>query len=98
MASRKNEWKITKISNSARKNIEALDSNSKKALIENFGALQNNPFQKNIKKVEGKKDIYRGRIGDVRYYYRLLNKPKEIEILLVRSRGRIKKRTIQRLI
>jgi mRNA-degrading endonuclease RelE of RelBE toxin-antitoxin system len=97
VASKKGEWKITKISNSARKNIEALESNLQKALIKDFDALQNNPFQKKIKKVEGKKNIYRGRIGEIRYYYRLLNESKEIEILLVQSRGRIKKRTIQRL-
>lgn len=98
MASRKSEWKINKISNSARKNIESLDSNSQKALIKKLDELQNNPFHKDIKKVEGKKNIYRGRIGEIRYYYRLLHESREIEVLLVQLRGRIKKKTIQRLI
>lgn len=98
MASRRNEWKITKISNSARKNIETLDSNSKKALIKNLDMLLRNPYQRDIKKVEGKKNIYRGRIGDVRYYFRVFLESKEIEILLVQARSRIKKKTIQRLI
>ena len=44
MASKKSEWKITKISNSAWKNIEALDSNSQKVLIKNLDALQNDPL------------------------------------------------------
>lgn len=97
MASRKSEWKITKVSNSARKNIEVLNSNPQKALIKKFNALQSNPFQKNIKKVEGKKNIYRGRIGGVRYYFRIISETKSIEILMVESRGQIKKKAIQRL-
>ena len=97
MTSRRNEWKITKVSNSARKNIEVLDSNSQKALIKNLDALQNNPFQKNVKKVEGKKNIYRGRMGGVRYYFRIISETKSIEILMVESRGQIKRKAIQRL-
>lgn len=97
MTSRRNEWKITKVSNSARKNIEVLDSNSQKALIKNLDALQNNPFQKNVKKVEGKKNIYRGRMGSVRYYFRIISETKSIEILMVESRGQIKRKVIQRL-
>jgi len=49
VASRKSEWRITKISNSARKHFKALDSNSQMALINHFDRLQNNPFQKDIK-------------------------------------------------
>ena len=97
MTSRRNEWKITKVSNSARKNIKILDSNSQKALIKNLDALQNNPFQKNVKKVEGKKNIYRGRMGGVRYYFRIISETKSIEILMVESRGQIKRKAIQRL-
>lgn len=97
MASKRSEWKITKISNSAKKNIDALDSNSRKALIKNLDALQNNPYQKNIKKVEGKKNIYRGRMGDVRYYFRMISVTKSIEILMVDFRGQIKRKSIQRL-
>lgn len=97
MASKKSEWKITKISNSARKNIEALDSNLQKALIDHLDRLQNDPFQKDIKKVEGKKNIYRGRIGDIRYYFRISSEEKSIEILMVDSRGQIKRKSIQRL-
>jgi len=97
VTSRRNEWKITKVSNSARKNIEVLDSNSQKALIKNLDALQNNPFQKNVKKVEGKKNIYRGRMGGVRYYFRIISETKSIEILMVESRGQIKRKAIQRL-
>ena len=97
MVSKKSEWKITKISNSARKNIEALDSNSQKSLIKKLDALQNNPFQQDIKKVEGKKNIYRGRMGDIRFYFRMIWETKSIEILMADSRGQIKKKSIQRL-
>jgi mRNA-degrading endonuclease RelE of RelBE toxin-antitoxin system len=94
---RRNEWKITKVSNSARKNIEALDSNSQKALIKNLDELQNNPFQKDVKKVEGKKNIYRGRKGNMRYYFRINSEAKSIEILMVNFRGQIKRKSIQKM-
>jgi mRNA-degrading endonuclease RelE of RelBE toxin-antitoxin system len=94
---RTNKWKIAKVSNSAKKNIEALDSASQKALIKNLDSLQNNPLQKNIKKIEGKKNIYRGQMGKVRYYFRIISEEKSIEILMVDSRGQIKKKSIQRL-
>jgi mRNA-degrading endonuclease RelE of RelBE toxin-antitoxin system len=98
VASKRNEWKINKISNSARKNIEALESETQTALVKHLDILQKNPFQGDIKKVEGKKNIYRGRIGNIRYYFRLLLESRKIEILFVKTRSRIKKKTIQRLI
>ena len=97
MASRKSRWKITKISNSAKKNINALDPDSQKILINHFEKLQNNPFHKNVKKVEGKKRIYRGRMGGVRYYFRVIQKNNSIEILMVNFRGQIKQKSIQRI-
>jgi len=97
VASRKSEWKIAKISNSARKSIEALDSNSQKVLLNHFEKLQDNPFNKDIQKVEGKKYIYRGRMGNIRYYFRIISETKSIEILIVDSRGQIKRKSIQRL-
>ncbi|MFH2043250.1 MAG: hypothetical protein ABIJ35_12095 [Acidobacteriota bacterium] len=97
MTSKKSEWKITKIANSARKNIDTLDIEKQKILLTHFYSLQNNPFHKNIKKVEGKKNIYRGRMGDVRYYFRIISETKSIEILMVNFRGQIKKKIIQRL-
>lgn len=94
---RRNKWKINKVSISAKKNIKALDSASQKALIKSLDALQNNPFQKNIKKVEGKKNVYRGRLGKIRYYSRIVSEAKSIEILTVDFRGQIKRKSIQRL-
>ena len=97
MASRRSEWKISKISHSAEKNIKALEPNAQRSLINHFERLQDNPFHKGIKKVEGKKNIFRGRIGNVRYYFRIIPETKSIEILMVDSRGQIKRKTIQRL-
>ncbi len=94
---RRNKWKITKVSNTAKKNIKALDSASQKALIKSLDALQNNPFQKNIKKIEGKKNVYRGRMGGIRYYFRIISEAKSIEILMVNFRGQIKSKSIQRM-
>ena len=94
---RRNKWKITKVSNSTTKNIESLDSASQKALIKSLDALQNNPFQKDIKKIKGKKNVYRGRMGKVRYYFRIISKEKSIEILMVNFRGQMKRKSIQRM-
>jgi len=94
---RRDKWKITKVSNSAKKNIKALDSASQKALIKNLDALQNKPFQKDIKKIEGKKNVYRGRVGKVRHYFRIISEVKSIEILMVNFRGQVKRKSIQRM-
>jgi len=97
VASKTRKWHITKIANSARKNIENLELKSQKEIIRQFEALQYNLFRRDIKKVTGKKNIYRGRIGDIRYYFRLFFKSKSIEILLLETRSHVKKKTIQRL-
>ncbi|MFQ6084456.1 MAG: type II toxin-antitoxin system RelE/ParE family toxin [Candidatus Aminicenantia bacterium] len=97
MGSKQKKWRITKIANRARKNIEALEIKFREEVIEKFEHLQDNPFKNDIKKVEGKKNIYRGRIGDYRYYFRTSPQSRSIEILAFEHRGRVKKKTIKRL-
>jgi mRNA-degrading endonuclease RelE of RelBE toxin-antitoxin system len=60
-------------------------------------ALELNPYGCEIKKIAGKTNIYRGRIGKYRYYFRLISSLKSIEILLFETRGKIKQKNIQRM-
>lgn len=92
---RKN-WVISDIAKSAQKSIENLDVKFQEKIIKRFECLERNPFLGDIEKVEGKKDIYRGRIGDYRFYFKLIPQSRQIHILLFESRGRIKNKTIQR--
>lgn len=88
---------IRKISNSARKNIEDLDYEDQQKIIARLESLQENPFKGEVKKVKGKENIFREKIDDNRLYFRIIPESKTIDILLYDYRGRIKKKTIQRL-
>ena len=74
-----------------------LTPNSRKKVLRQLEALEKNPMQSGIKKIEGKKNIYRGRIGDFRYYFRLFPKSRSIEVLLFDIRGSIKQKKIRKL-
>jgi mRNA-degrading endonuclease RelE of RelBE toxin-antitoxin system len=74
-----------------------LRPDSQKEVLLQLEALEKNPLQGGIKKIEGKKNIFRGRSGDFRYYFRLLPKSNSIEVLLFDIRGSIKQKKIQKL-
>jgi len=93
---RRKRWVVSKIAKSAKRNVDNLEFEFKEQVIKRFERLQENPFEDDIKKAKGKKNIYRGRIGDYRYYYRIFPESKSIEILVFDHRGNIKKKTIQR--
>jgi mRNA-degrading endonuclease RelE of RelBE toxin-antitoxin system len=97
MTSKKEKWAISKISNSARKNIENLDIETQEKIISQLDRLIENPWKGDIKKVQGKKNIYREKIDEYRFYFRIFPESKTIEIILFDYRGRIKRKTIQRL-
>lgn len=97
MASKGKRWIISKIANSASRKIESFDFELRNKVIKKLEFLQENPFENDIKKISGKKNIYRGRIGEYRYYFRTFPESKSIEILLFEHRSNIKKRIIQRL-
>ena len=90
-------WRITKIANTAKKTIKEQRPELQQTIIQRFEALQENPFASDVKKIVGKQDIYRGRIGHLRYYFRLDFRTRTIEILFVKFRGKIKQKTIERL-
>ena len=97
MTSKRKRWVVSKIAKSAKRNIDNLEFEFKEKVIKRLERLQDNPFEGDIKKVKGKKNIYRGRIGDYRYYFRIFLESKSIEIVVFDHRSNIKKKTIQRL-
>jgi mRNA-degrading endonuclease RelE of RelBE toxin-antitoxin system len=97
VTSKGKKWRIAKIANSARKNILDLEPESQKVVLRQLKALELNPYGCDIKKISGKTNIYRGRIGNYRYYFRLISSLKTIEILLFETRGSIKQKNIQRM-
>jgi mRNA-degrading endonuclease RelE of RelBE toxin-antitoxin system len=97
VTSPKKKWTVSKIANSVRKEIENLDLKLKEEIIKNFECLEYNPFLGDVKKVKGKKNIYRKRIGEYRFYFRTIPQLNNIHILLFKYRGKIKAKTIQRL-
>jgi mRNA-degrading endonuclease RelE of RelBE toxin-antitoxin system len=90
-------WTITRIARTAAAKIESLDPELQEKVLLRLDELQANPYQGDVKKIQGKFNIYRLRIGEFRLYFRLLPESSSIEILLFESRGAIKKKTIQRL-
>ena len=97
MTSQKKKWTVNKISNSVRKEIGTLDLKLQEEAIKNLECLEYNPFLGDVKKIKGKKNIYRKRIGEYRFYFRTIPQSNNIHILLFKYRGKIKAKTIQRL-
>jgi mRNA-degrading endonuclease RelE of RelBE toxin-antitoxin system len=97
VTSKGKKWRITKIANSARKNILHLEPESQKVVLHQLEALELNPYGCDVKKIAGKKNVFRVRIGNYRLYFRLIKSTKFIEILMFDARGRIKQKNIQRL-
>lgn len=95
---RRKRWIVSKIAKSAKRNIDNLEFELKERVIKRFERLQDNPFEGDIKKARARKNIYRGRIGDYRYYFRIFPESKSIEIVVFDHRSNIKKKTIERLI
>jgi len=96
MTSKRERWTIDKIANRASKNISSLDLKLHEEVIRKLSDLENNPFD-NVRKAEGKRNIYRGRIGDYRFYFRVDFQLKLIDIVLFDHKSNIKRKTIQRL-
>lgn len=57
MALKRKEWLISKIANSARKSIEALDIKTQEKILTRLDCLQLNPFSGDVRKVHGKKNF-----------------------------------------
>ncbi len=59
--------------------------------------MEFNPSQGDVKKIQGKEDIYRLRLRDYRVYFRLWPQTRSIDILLIDIRSGIKDKTVGRL-
>lgn len=90
-------WRISKIANEARRAIEALDLEIHESIMAELEGLQRSPFSGSVKKIKGKKDIFRLRFGSFRIYFRIVFSSRCLEILLFDQRGAIKKKTLERL-
>jgi len=90
-------WRISKIANEARRAIESLDLDTQERILTELEGLQANPFLGDVKRIKGKKDIYRLRSGRFRIYFRIILLSRSIEILLFDQRSAIKDKDIQRL-
>ena len=93
----KKKWTVRKIARTAAAKIESLDRRLQEKILLLIDELQTNPYRGDVKKIQGKFDIYRLRIGEYRLYFRLIPGSRTIEILLFESRSAIIKKTIQRL-
>jgi mRNA-degrading endonuclease RelE of RelBE toxin-antitoxin system len=90
-------WRISKIANEARRAIESLDLDAQERILAELEGLQANPFLGDVKRIKGKKDIFRLRSGRFRVYFRIIAASRLIEILLFDQRGAIKNKNLQRL-
>jgi len=66
-------------------------------ILTELEVLQADPFWGDVKRIKGKKDIYRLRSGRFRIYFRIIPSSHLIEILLFDQRGAIKDKNVQRL-
>jgi mRNA interferase RelE/StbE len=90
-------WRISKIANVVKRAIESLDLDLQGRILAELENLQANPYSGDIKRVKGKENIFRLRLGSFRVYYRIITSAHSIEILLFDQRGAIKKKNLQRL-
>ena len=97
MTSQKKSWRIRGIANSAKKYIQKQDLKTQEALLIKIECLEYDPFFGDIRKVEGKEDIFRLRADDHRIFYRVFHEDKTMDILLIDKKSGIKRKTIQRL-
>jgi mRNA-degrading endonuclease RelE of RelBE toxin-antitoxin system len=97
VTSKDKKWRITKIANSAKKSILVLGEEIQKDVLYRLEALEINPYGSDVKKIAGKKNVFRIRIGNYRLYFRLITLTKSIEILMFDTRGSIKQKNIQKM-
>ena len=79
------EYSIT-FARSARRELEALDSNIILRILSKIETLAVHPRPHGSKKLSGEKHLWRIRIGDYRVIYSVLDKERRIDITAVRHR------------
>lgn len=66
--------------------LEALDKEVARRILEKLRELEENPFPKGVLKLQGLKDSYRIRVGDYRILYTILYKEKIILVFRIEHR------------
>ena len=72
---------------SARKELEALEANDVKRIMERIEALAGEPRPRGCHKLKGEKHLWRIRIGNYRAIYSVSDETRSIEITGVRHRS-----------
>ncbi len=83
------------ISNRARKSLKRVPQHYTRRVILAFEVLRQNPApvpQYDVKKLRGLKDIFRIRIGDIRFEYHVDWEHKQVAVLAVEFRARAYRR------
>jgi mRNA interferase RelE/StbE len=75
------------LARSARKELEALEADIVSRIIRDIEALGKNPRPKGCKKLKGKKNLWRIRIGDYRVIYDIHDDRKLVDISIVRHQS-----------
>jgi mRNA interferase RelE/StbE len=65
---------------------------NKERIIKKLKELEGNPFQPDVKKLKGEKDVYRMRVGEFRVLYKLIPADDVILVFRVDKRSRVYRR------
>lgn len=74
---------------SARQELEALDTPLISRIFPKIEALSKHPHPKGSKKLQGKKNLWRIRIGDYRVVYGIYEEKHLVDIIAVRHRSKV---------
>ena len=74
---------------SARQEIEVLGATLISRIFPKIEALSNHPRPKNSVKLQGKKNLWRIRIGDYRVVYAIYDEKRLVDIIAVRHRSKV---------
>jgi len=75
------------ISKSAKKFLLNIEVNSRERLKKKMLSLENFPEVVNVKKIQGRDNLFRLRAGNFRVVFKVFKKSREIKITIVRRRN-----------
>lgn len=81
------EYAIT-FARSARKELEALDSNLVGRIFPKIEALTKEPRPLGCRKLKGEKSLWRIRIGDYRVIYAIYDNEPRVDVIAIRHRSK----------
>ena len=72
---------------SARKELQRVDVATARRILARIEALAANPRPRGCRKIRGRRDLWRLRIGDYRVVYSIEESTRVIDVIVVRPRG-----------